>query len=207
MKRILHLSLVAIISNFLMFLPLVNLYAAGDLALPSGDVIAPVIKHAPNTSIIPAGGFIDIHATVTDNSGVKDVIVFYRNKIDPKDFKRIKMTRELGGDFYSVSLPAAMAPGIEYYIQATDHAGNTILHGHTFSPLTVTVSTDAPAQEETEKRVMVLEDDTVVAPSKGVNKWVWIGLGVLIVGAAAGGGDSPGPTTGTLTIQGTIPAP
>ena len=205
MKRMLRSFLVIIISNSLIFLPLVNVSAAEDLALPSGDVIAPEIKHTPNTAIIPVGGFIDIHATVTDNVGVKDVIVFYRDKISTKDFKRIKMTRELGANFYSASLSSVTAPGIEYYIQATDLAGNTILHGHTFSPLSVTVSTDAPAQEETEKRVMVLQDAPVAAPSKGVNRWVWIGLGVLAVGALSGSDDPVKPTTGTVTITGSTP--
>lgn len=208
MKRILRSFLVIIISNSLMFLPLVNVNAAEDLALPSGDVIAPEIKHTPSTTIIPVGEFINIHATVTDNVGVRDVIVFYREKINTNEFKRTKMTQELGTSFYSVSIPGAVAPGIEYYIQATDQAGNTILHGHTFSPLTVSVSTDAPPLGAEDKKITMLEDDTADKPKKGISKWVWIGLGVLAVGALGGSDDpSPGPTTGTLTIGGTIPAP
>ena len=205
MKRILRLSLVAIMSYSLMLLPFTNLYAADDLALPSGDVVAPEIKHTPSTTNVPVGEFVDIHATVTDNVGVKEVIVFYRDKISTNEFKRSKMTRELGTDYYSVSLPSVKAPGLEYYIQATDVAGNTILHGHTFSPLSVSTSSDAPA-EETEKKIVAIPDGTVPAPSQGVNKWVWVGLGIVLVGALAGSDDGgSNPTTGTVVITGPTP--
>ncbi|MDY7033056.1 MAG: hypothetical protein SVY10_14265 [Thermodesulfobacteriota bacterium] len=57
------------------------------------------------------------------------------------------------------------------------------------------------------------EDIPIVeVPKKRMNKWVWIGLGVLLAGGAAavsGGGDdgggngdsSPPPDTGDVTIQ------
>ena len=139
MKRILRLFIVAIICNSLIFLPLVSTYAAEGLALPAGDLIAPEIKSPPITKKIPPGERATIHATVTDNIGVKNVTIFYRN-MGAIDFKRTEMMRELGTkDEYMATLPEIAAPGIEYYIQATDNAGNTILHGHTFSPLTLTV--------------------------------------------------------------------
>ena len=52
-----------------------------------------------------------------------------------------------------------MAPGIEYYIQATDQAGNTILHGHTFSLLTLTVSPDASSQERQDAMAVAPQDE------------------------------------------------
>jgi len=202
--RIKQLSLVAIMSHSLMLLPLTHLHAADDLALPSGDVVAPEIKHTPSTANVPVGEFVDIHATVTDNVGVKEVIVFYRDKINTNEFKRSKMTQELGTDYYSVSLPSVKAPGIEYYIQATDVAGNTILHGHTFSPLSVSTSSDAPS-EESEKKIVAIADETVPAPSEGINKWWYVAIGVLAV-AALSGDDDPAPgTTGTVIITGPTP--
>ena len=46
----------------------------------------------------------------------------------------------------------------------------------------------------------------------GVSKWVWIGLGVVAVGAAlaaggggGGGGEQPPPSTGTIVINGPAP--
>ena len=203
MKRILRLFIVAIISNSLIFLPLVNTYAAEGLALPSGDLIAPEIISPPITNKIPPGD-TTIHATVSDNVGVKSVTVFYRN-IGATDFQRTEMMREIGTEDYSVTLPAIMAPGIEYYIQATDQAGNTILHGHTFSPLTLAVSPDVLPQEGQDAMAVAPQDEKT--EKKGVSKWVWIGLGVLAVGAiaASGGGDTTVATTGTINITGPTP--
>ena len=207
MKRILRLFIVAIICNSLIFLPLVSAYAAEGLALPAGDVIAPEITAPPITKKIPPGERTTIHATVTDNIGVKNVTIFYRD-MGAIDFKRTEMMRELGTkDEYMATLPEIMAPGIEYYIQATDNAGNTILHGHTFSPLTLTVSPDVLPQEGQDAMVIAPQEEAVAKPAKGINKWVWIGLGVLAVGALAGGGGGGGdePTTGTVTITGPTP--
>lgn len=83
----------------------------------------PVIAHTPVTSVA-AGASATINATVTDASGVTDVTLWYRKK---------------GGSIL-VSLPMALAPGsvyaatidasaigtegVEYYITATDKAGN-----------------------------------------------------------------------------------
>ena len=207
MKRILRSFIVAIISSSLIFLPLVNANAAEGLALPSGDLIAPEIQSPPITKKIPPGERTTINATVTDNVGVKNVTIFYRN-MGATDFKRKEMMRELGTEDYSVTLSEMIEPGIEYYIQATDQAGNTILHGHTFSPLTLTVSSDALPQEGQDAMAAAPQDEK--AEKKGISKWVWIGLGVLAVGAiAASGGDSGGgttePTTGTITITGPTP--
>lgn len=210
MKRILRLFIVAIISNSLIFLPLVSTYAAEGLALPAGDVIAPEIKSPPITKKIPPGERTTIHATVTDNIGVKNVTIFYRD-MGAVDFKRTEMMRELGAkDEYIATLPEIMAPGIEYYIQATDNAGNTILHGHTFSPLTLTVLSPGESPQAGQDAMAAAPQEKAAAkPAKGVNQWVWIGLGVLAVGALAGGGGGGGggdkPTTGTVTITGPTP--
>ncbi|NOX42114.1 MAG: hypothetical protein GXP19_00015 [Gammaproteobacteria bacterium] len=212
MKRILRSFIVAIVSNSLIFLPLVNANAAEALALPSGDLIAPEIKQTPITKNVPPGERANIHATVTDNVSVKTVSVFYRN-VGATEFKRTEMMRELGTDDYSVTLPEIMEPGVEYYIQATDQAGNTILHGHTFSPLTIVVSPDAAPQEGAEGVVAIPQstplEGMAAKPAEGkISKWVWIGLGVVAVGALAGGSGGGGgttPTTGTVTITGPTP--
>ena len=179
--------------------------AAEDLSLPSGDLVAPKVKHSPITKEIPSGEATNIRAKVTDNIGVQSVILFYRD-IGNSDFKRMQMKRELGSDNYAATLPKATAPGLEYYIQATDRAGNTILHGHSFSPLAITVSGAAPPEEDT----IAL---TPKPAKKKISKWVWIGLGAVVLGAAAaagGGGssssDDPAPLpTGTLAVSAPTP--
>ncbi len=186
---------------------------AAELALPSGDLTAPVIKHSPIRKDVPPGQPVDIKAMVTDNVGVKEVILFYREST-ATDFNRLKMNRDLDSFIYTVTVPVADAPGLEYYIQATDLAGNPLLFGHAFSPLTVTV---APAADEGSKTGAVATMETQTTPTgkeeSGVSKWVWIGLGVVAVGAAlaargGGSGDDPKEpvgTTGSLTITGSTP--
>jgi hypothetical protein len=202
--------LVVIISDSLVFLPLLNAYAAESLAFPTGDLIAPEIDSPPITEEFSPGQRPIIRATVTDNVGVKSVTIFYRDKGETK-FQRKEMTRESDTDEYSATLPEILAPGIEYYIQATDQAGNTLLHGHTFAPLTLNVLTGESTQGGQETVAGASREEASAKPNQGVSKWVWIGLGVLAVGALAGGGDggttsgAPEPDTGTVTITGPTP--
>lgn len=210
MKRILRAFIVVVISNSLIFYPLVTVYAAEGLAFPTGDLVAPQIDSPPVTEKIPPGERPIINATVTDNVGVKTVTIFYRDKGET-EFQRKEMLRDPGTDKYSATLPAIVAPGIEYYIQATDQAGNTLLHGHTFAPLTLNVLPGKSTQEGQEAVAAAPQGEAVAKPEKGVSKWVWIGLGVLAVGALAGGGGggstsaAPEADTGTVTITGPTP--
>lgn len=200
MKRMLRRFTVVFISNYLLFLPLINAYAAEELAFPTGDLIAPEIKSPPITKKFPIGEQPTIHAIVTDNVGVKTVTIFYRDT-GAKDFQRKQMAREPGTDDYSITLPAITASGIEYYLQATDLAGNTLLHGHTFAPLTLSVNAPPGAVAQ--------HAQVDASKEQGVNKWVWIGLGALAVGALAGGGGGGGGSTtaksGTVKIIGPTP--
>jgi len=211
MNRFLRSLLVAVINFSLIFLPMYNVNAvnaAEALALPAGDLVAPEIKSPQINAKIAPGESVNIDATVTDNVGVKNVTLFYRNA-GATDFKRVEMSRKQVTDNYSVTLPEVIEPGVEYYIQATDLAGNTVLHGHTFSPLTISVSPGNTPQVETEEAVAFMPQEggnAAASPAKGINKWMWIGLGVLAVGAAASGGGGGGdPTTGTVTITGPTP--
>ncbi len=206
MNRFLRSLFVTVINCSLIFLPMYHVTAvnaAEALALPAGDLVAPEIKSPQiNTKVAP-GESIIVNATVTDNVGVQNVTLFYRNT-GATDFQRVEMSRKQVTDNYSVTLPEVIEPGVEYYIQATDLAGNTVLHGHTFSPLTISVSSDSILVPEQQGDNAAAEQPA----KKGVSKWVWIGLGVLAVGAAASGGGGGGggdPTTGTVTITGPTP--
>lgn len=200
MKRVIRRFTVLFISNYLVFMPMINVNAADELAFPTGDLIAPEIKSPPITKKFPIGERPAIHATVTDNVGVKTVTIFYRDTGET-NFQRKEMEREPGTDDYSITLPAITASGFEYYLQATDLAGNTLLHGHTFAPLILSVNTpsgtivssgQAKASEKSEQ---------------GVNKWVWIGLGALAVGALAGGGGGGGSSSKSDSGQVIITGP
>ncbi len=207
--KLIRIALVSLLSSSLIFMPVV--YAA-ELALPSGDLVAPVIKHTPIGKDIPPGQAVDVTAIITDNVGVKEVILFYR-EIDATDFKRMRMKRDLDSDTYAAKLPAIASPGVEYYIQATDLAGNVLLYGHSFSPLTITVAPVAAGDGDAEA---VAATEFIPASEgeeekSGISKWVWVGLGVVAVAALAGGGSGGGgtiassPNTGTVTINGPVP--
>ncbi len=208
-----RILLVSLLSSSLILLPVAQ---AAELALPSGDLVAPVIQHTPISEELPPGQAAEVTAKVTDNVGVEEVILYYRD-IDNADFKRMKMKRDLDSDSYTAKLPVVTSPGLEYYIQATDLAGNTLLFGHSFSPLTITVAPAAVADEAA--AVAAVEVDTKPSEKEeksGMSKWIWIGLGAVAVGALAasgGGGDDagggdpiqPASTTGTVTITGPVP--
>ena len=98
--KLLRMILVVLLSFSFVLFPVVQ---AAELALPSGDLIAPVIKHAPIEKDIYAGQQIDIKATVTDNVGVKNVILFYRDA-NTVEFKRLKMNRDLDSFIYTAQL-------------------------------------------------------------------------------------------------------
>jgi len=208
-----RMMLVALLSVFFVLFPVVQ---AAELALPSGDLIAPAIKHTPIEKDIYAGQQVDIKATVTDNVGVKNVILFYRDA-NAVEFKRLKMNRDLDSFVYTTQLTATDSAGLEYYIQATDLAGNTLLFGYSFSPLTVAVlpaADNIAASDNSDTNATMATATVKVGEEKkksGISKWVWIGLGVVVAGAALSGGggggndSTPTPTTGSLTISGPTP--
>ncbi len=156
MTRVLRLFLIVFISYLLIFLPpffLPDAKADEASVLPVGDIIAPVITRIPITTKKRPGERASIPVIVTDNVGVKDVTVYYRN-IGAVNYRRAEMVRILATDEFSVMLPELSVPAVEYYIQATDYGGNTVFLGHSFSPLTLTVSTDASSQEKPVERIV-----------------------------------------------------
>ena len=196
-KRPFRIFTSLLVSLSLIYTPFLQ---ADQLSLPSGDLIAPQVKHKPISNTPMAGLSQKFHAVVTDNVGVQNVILFYRT-IGTKKYQRKAMKRIDNTDEYVAVLEAdeMTAPGIEYYIQANDLAGNNLLHGYSFSPLIVNVS---PAAKKPAEEVALEADE-----DKKSNKWLWIGLGVLAVAAAAGGGGGGGGggDDGTVTITAPLP--
>jgi len=188
---------------------------ASNSALPNADFVGPTIEHTAISDSIEMGTTHQIKAVVTDNVGVETVLLFYR-VVGSHDYKRVQMFGIAGTDEYTITLSdtETQEPGIEYYFQAIDHAGNSLLYGYSFSPLLLNIAKNAtqesPAQAQAEK-----DDQTLATkPARKVNKWVWIGLSVIAVGvvaAIAGGGDDTDtntatkPDTGTIVISGPGP--
>jgi hypothetical protein len=211
----LRLFIALLISAGFIYTPILQ---AAQLSLPSGDLIAPEVSHEVIPGSLEAGSSVQIKATVTDNVGVKSVTLFYRTK-GTNEYKRAAMNRIDDTDEYATTLGKddLVSPGIEYYIQAMDLAGNSVLQGYSFSPLSVSVV--PPAAPKAKEAESVAEKappsgETIreepVTEKKKSKTWLWIALGVLAVGviaAAAGGGGSSdgGDTTGTVVISGPNP--
>jgi len=200
-KYLIRISLVVILCQTLTNTPVLS---AGQLSLPSGDLIAPEIKQGEYIDTVKQGTNFDITVAVTDNVGVKLVTLYYRT-IGTEEYMRQAMDKIANTDDYHTTINSEFikTPGFEYYVQAMDNAGNTVLYGYSFSPLAVkTVSRD---------KVVTTTPTIPDAESseKSSNKWLWIGLGALaVVGLAAGGGgdgDTSPPTTGTVSITGPTP--
>jgi hypothetical protein len=189
---------------------------AQELTRPAFDVIAPTLMHTPVSEQIPLGNPIEITISATDNTGIKDVILFYR-VIGEDNFEQLPMIRTGRHDNYAAIVPVERirVPGIEYYVQAEDLAGNKVLRGFDFSPLKVfvvshglkqaVVATPIPS-ENTQEATGNKKSSTV--------KWVLIGLGAAAVaglglalggGGSNGGGSGGGADTGTVNIDATIP--
>ena len=208
LKSILKIAIITIVCNALVYAPLLH---AEQLSLPSGDLVAPQITQEIYEQTVAPDSDHRIMVKVTDDFGVKQVTLYYRT-IGTGEYQRRTMQRISTSDNYyaTISADEIRQPGIEYYIQAMDLAGNTLLHGADFSPLSVKLEPSATVADTTDATDTMAADlaaDT--GEKKGVSKWVWIGLGVLAVGAIAaagggGGGDSAAPPpadTATLSIS------
>ncbi len=181
-----------------------------DLQLPAQDITAPKLVYEPSAEAATAGEPYVISVTATDETAVESVSLFYR-RIGDSAFTRLEMD-PIGGGMYTLSVPAEdmREPGIEYYVQAADQAGNTVLRGYSFQPLALEVvpapavaapeAAPEPVAPEPEPQPTVAEAD-----SGGVN-WLWIVLGVGAAVALAGGGDGGGGgDSDTVTIGGPTP--
>jgi hypothetical protein len=184
-----------------------------QLSLPTGDLVAPQVQHDPISEPLNSESILRIKATVTDNVGVNTVLLFYRHAGDSQ-YQRKPMLREAkGSDLFSVTLghKDLAAPGIEYYIQATDTSGNSVLYGYSFEPIKLSVVSDSGFTADVLDGNSQPANDTSKAQKEHGSKWMWIALGVLAVGAvaaSAGGGDGGGGgggDSGTVTVSGPLP--
>lgn len=198
-KNILRKVLLVTLCQTLAYAPLLQ---AAQLSLPSGDLVAPEISQEKYVNTVKKGADYPITVTVTDNVGIKLVTLYYKT-IGTEDYKRKSMENIANTDDYHATINSDQItlPGAEYYIQAMDNAGNTVLHGYSFSPLSVKISNGETTNVATKDTAPITTEE------ESSNTWLWVGLGVLAVGLAAAGGGGGGdePATGTVTITGPTP--
>ena len=168
------------------------------------DLEPPIVEHEALERGV-AGDAQEFVATVVDDRELAEVLLFHRFAGEAS-FDETPMRRLAESSVYTASVPtsAAETRAIEYYIQARDAAGNRVIKGYAFSPLVRRIgdgsvpgapAADAPGEP---------------APSAGgTRRWLYIGLGVLAVGAAAAAlsDDSSGPEAGPNTFTVTLDPP
>lgn len=195
---------------------------ACPFTLQAGDIMPPTIVHTP-LERFPSGMPLRIQARVTDETGVREVVLFYRSAGEGQ-YRRLPMTNMANSSLYAATLPNDVGPRIEYYIQAADTAGNAVL-GKLFDPYVVVVEpnsygvsgqTDAAASPSPRPASQSAVTQTASGERRGISRWVWVGVGVVALAAiagAGGGGDhdaggSPAPApggTGSVTINAPVP--
>ena len=174
------------------------------------DVQAPSITHQPTNTAIGYKNDFPISATVVDNVKVAEVLLFYRT-IGDKEYSQIEMKPTHEKDVYLAEVPSwkLEKPGIEYFIQAEDNAGNSVLYGFSFSPVAIQVSEHAPsavAKQDTNP----FNDKKKSSAKKSSKKWIWIAIGAAVVAGAAaagGGGGSGGGEPSTVDVDVVAPIP
>lgn len=112
----------------LLLFPL-SLFAQEEVLPPNLDIAAPEIGDQPSAESVPSGNDLTLEVTVTDDVAVHEVSLFYRT-LGGQRYVRVPMLLK-GKDRYLFTLPGRMVqgPGIEYYLQASDKAGNTVTRG------------------------------------------------------------------------------
>ncbi|VAW57800.1 hypothetical protein MNBD_GAMMA07-1639 [hydrothermal vent metagenome] len=199
LKNVVKRIIISILCYILAFSSTVN---AAQNSFLSIDVLAPEISQPEYIDTVIKDTDHTVTVNVTDNAVIKQVTLYYRLMGDEK-FIPLPMNIIENTHNYQVNIAAKNIKNtdMEYYIQAMDSSENESFHGHSFSPLSVTLIADAPIEPYISNE---LASNTLISEESNIftNKWFWIGVGVLVVGAAAtGGGSEPPATTTSLTID------
>lgn len=173
---------------------------------PRLDTTGPRLNHSPLTKTITANQSQTISAKVSDNTAIKEVLLFYRSG-ELGSYNRLELSTIENSEFYMAQLPASAitTPQLHYYLEARDEAGNVTVQGSEEHPITLGV------KEHVKDITPLVNAETIVKPenpshTSSSKKWLWIGLGVLTAGALLSTSD-PGPSESvTLTINTTSPS-
>jgi len=137
-------------------------------------------------------------ATITDDEGVAEVVLYYRIEGGNTTYSRVLMSAIPGTSIYSVAVePENDDPMvIEYYINAADEAGNRVVRGFAFDPLRRVLETGSSSIANAPTSPAATQPAVPSSGGLSTGKKILYGvLGVLAVGAiaAAAGGDSSDP--------------
>ncbi len=163
----------------------------------------PQIAHTPPDKA-KEGESVILTALITDNITVENAIVLFHKK-NVADFKSLHMKKNDTNQYeVEISGQEIMPPFIEYYITATDKAGNNGFWQSEQNPYSLPVT---PRQITKQPVIADTGEELVEKKKKGTKKWLWMGLGAAVVGGVVigligGGGDGEKEaTTGSIVIQ------
>lgn len=156
---------------------------------------APQIAHSTEAKPV-AGQLQSFSATVTDETAVQRVTLHYRTAND--FWQRLQMTKTGLDDTYMTTIEAE--PGqdsIEYFISAIDITGNENRIGDANNALIRKIRLGDPAPADAAGTLAgqpTAEPAAAPVKSGGSSRtWLYVGIGLLLAGAAlSGGGDSGG---------------
>ena len=133
---------------------------AGKISITAKDTMAPSVYHSP-VYTATTGSKVIISATVSDNIGIQNAVLYYRIK-GTEDWKSAEMTSS--NDKYTASVPSSFVTldGIEYYIAAYDGLNYTYAGSHTSeNPYEITVyqavETNAKGDVDGDGNITVLD--------------------------------------------------
>lgn len=179
------------------------------------DLEPPVIMHDPIVGSLKANQPLELQVRITDNHGVFSATLFYRDA-GAKEYRSLAMRlSETDDNVFVIEIPGQdiHPPKLEYYIQATDVSGNTVLRGGRLFPLSANVEggfvplaptvAGTTADDGSMDKGLKLKND-----NKEKYMWAWIAGGALVgalYAASNKDGDTPPSKPGTLTVV--IPNP
>ncbi len=167
------------------------------------DLDPPVISDLTLATQVRSGEPFTMEITVSDDSPIARVSVFYRVKGETTFREREMVTAN--GVIYQATVPAEfMVPaGLEYYFVARDGYDNVASRGNSNVPLSLQIMPGAGPVSETSVSGPLPETamphPSMDQPSAGerTKPWKWlVGLAVvgLVAAATGGGGDDSGGT-------------
>ena len=169
----------------------------------------PVIIHRQADTPGVAGELQTFLARVYDDVEVVDVTLYYRQSA-VANFQQIPMRPlldSLGEYMIAIETSDSEYPGLQYYIEAVDSAGNVTSRGFSYAPIVLPLDNPVAAPESVAPVITQAPEQppqTGGLPVSGSTLLVGLGA-LLLLGALAGGsdgGDEPTPETtpGSVTL-------
>ncbi|KPJ92450.1 MAG: hypothetical protein AMJ53_09355 [Gammaproteobacteria bacterium SG8_11] len=182
---------IQLIATFMIFCAS-TAYSSDNNQATSPDDTPPKIVHQALDGPHPVESPATIYAQVTDNNAVKNVTLFYRVK-GANEYIPVEMhVYDQQAHMYSVTLPASevKAPALEYYIQATDLSGNSMLRAGKLFPLTIAIDSGEGSLQYAEQQEPSQPDENQPKAKRYI--WAWIAAGILVGALAVAAANSDG---------------